>query len=67
MAMPTDFLINKHPFVIYNALRNCGHFSYPGLVNFLDELLELDRAFKSSATDPQLLLESFLIKACAKA
>ena len=67
MALPKDFLINKHPFVIFNALRNCGRFSYPVLVNFLDELLELDRAFKSSATDPQLLLESFLIKACAKA
>jgi DNA polymerase-3 subunit delta len=67
MALPKDFLINKHPFVIFNALRNCGRFSYPVLVNFLDKLLELDRAFKSSATDPQLLLESFLIKACAKA
>jgi DNA polymerase-3 subunit delta len=66
-ALPKDFLINKHPFVIFNALRNCGRFSYPGLITFLDELLEIDRAFKSSATAPQLLLESFLIKACAKA
>jgi len=28
-------------------------------------LLELDRAFKSSAPSPQLLLEMFLIKACS--
>ena len=67
MAMPKDFLINKHPFVIFNALRNCGRFSYSGLIAYLDELLEIDRALKSSSTAPQLLLESFLIKACAKA
>ena len=67
MAMPKDFLINKHPFVIFNALRNCSRFSSPCLITFLDELVEIDRAFKSSSTAPQLLLESFLIKACAKA
>ncbi len=66
-AMPKDFLINKHPFVVFNAIRNCRRFSYHGLIAFLDELLEIDRAFKSSATAPQLLLENFLIKACAKA
>ena len=66
MAMPKDFLIHKHPFVVFNALRNCGRFSYPRLINFLDELLELDRSFKSSASSPQLLLEMFLIRACSK-
>jgi len=66
MALPKDFLINKHPFVIFNALRNCGRFSYPVLVGYLDDLLDIDRAMKSSATAPQLLLENFLIKACAK-
>ena len=63
MSMPKDFLINKHPFVVFNALRNCSRFSYPRLINFLDELLELDRSFKSSASSPQLLLEMFLIRA----
>jgi DNA polymerase-3 subunit delta len=66
MALPKDFLTNKHPFVIFNALRNCGRFSYPVLVGYLDDLLDIDRAMKSSATAPQLLLENFLIKACAK-
>jgi DNA polymerase-3 subunit delta len=61
-----DLLVNKHPFVIYNALRHCGRFSYPDLMNYLEDLLDMDRAMKSSATDPQLLLERFLIKACAK-
>ena len=59
-------LFSQHPFVIYNTCRNCGNFSYPHLVNFLDELLEIDRAFKSSAAEPQFLLENFLVKACAK-
>lgn len=66
MDLPKDFLINKHPFVIFNALRNCGRFSYPVLVGYLDCLLDIDRAMKSSATAPQLLLENFLIKACTK-
>jgi DNA polymerase-3 subunit delta len=66
MSMPKDFLINKHPFVVFNALRNCSRFTYPRLINFLDELLELDRSFKSSASSPQLLLEMFLIRACEK-
>ena len=66
MSMPKDFLINKHPFVVFNALRNCSRFTYPHLINFQDELLELDRSFKSSASSPQLLLEMFLIRACSK-
>lgn len=61
-----DLLVNKHPFVIFNALRHCSRFSYPVLLNYLDDLLDMDRAMKSSATEPQLLLERFLIKACGK-
>ena len=57
-------LVNQHPFVIYNALRNSRRFSSPELIGFLDELLAIDRSFKSSAQDPRLLLENFLIKAC---
>ncbi len=63
--LPKDFLISKHPFVIFNALRNCIHFSYSLLVDYLDDLLEIDHRLKSSAGNPQLLLENFLIKACA--
>lgn len=65
--LPKDFLTSKHPFVIFNALRNCGRFTYPLLVGYLDDLLEIDRGFKTSSGDPQMLLENFLIKACAKA
>lgn len=62
--LPKDFLINKHPFVIFNSLRNCGNFSYHLLINYLDDLLEIDRKLKISTGNPQLLLENFLIKAC---
>lgn len=59
-------LAGQHPFVIYNALRNSSRFSYRALLGYMDELLEIDRALKSSAKDPQLLLENFLIKACTE-
>lgn len=62
-----DVLMKKHPYVIFNSLRNCGRFSYDVLMSYLDELLDIDRAMKSSATDPQILLERFLIKACSTA
>ena len=62
-----DVLVRKHPYVIFNALRNCRRFSYGVLVGYLDDLLEIDRGMKSSATDPHLLLENFLMKACSKA
>ena len=59
-------IFSQHPFVVYNALRNCVRFTSSRLINFLDELLELERSFKSTAYDPRLLLEMFLIKACTK-
>jgi DNA polymerase-3 subunit delta len=62
--LPKDFLISKHPFVIFNSLRNCVNFSYSLIIDCLDDLLEIDRRLKSSAPDPKLLLENFLIKAC---
>ena len=64
-AKRDGFIFSQHPFVIFNALRNCSGFTSPRLIKFLDELLELDRSFKSSASSPQLLLEMFLIKACS--
>lgn len=61
-----DFLPGKNPYVIYKALGNCRRFSYPVLLGYLDDLVEMDRSMKSSATDPRILLERFLIKACGK-
>lgn len=59
-----DLLINKHPYVIYNSLRHCRRFSQPVLIHYLEELLDIDRALKLSALEPQMLLERFLIEAC---
>lgn len=60
-----DSILSQHPFVIYNAWRHCESFSAPDLIYFLDELLKIDLAFKSSAAKPQILLENFLINTCA--
>jgi len=60
-----NIIFSQKPYPIYNALRNCVHFSYSGLVTLLNELLKIDLTFKSSAADPQILLEKFLINACA--
>ena len=59
-------IFSQKPYPVYNALRNCIRFSYSSLVNLLNELLEIDISFKSSASDPKILLEKFLINACAK-
>lgn len=58
-------IFSQHPFVVYNALRHCLRFTYPRLIGLLDELLELERSFKSTASNPQMLLENFLIKTCS--
>jgi len=60
------FIFSQHPFSIYNAFRNCMRFTSTRLIALLEELLNLERSFKSSGTsNPQLLLENFLIKSCA--
>jgi DNA polymerase-3 subunit delta len=58
-------IFSQHPFVIYNALRNSAGFSAARLMDLLNDLLETEIALKSSGGDPRLLLEKFLIKACA--
>jgi len=64
---PENALVQEKPFVIFNALRNCKRFSYPVLISFLDDLLAIDRAMKSSAVEPRILLEYFVMKVCTKA
>jgi len=58
-------ILNQHPFSVFNALRNCVRFTTSRLTDLLDELLSLERSMKTSASNPQLLLENFLIKFCA--
>jgi len=59
-------IFSEKPYPVYITMRKCLNFNYSRLVGLLDELLEIDIAFKSTPTDPQVLLEIFLIKACAK-
>jgi DNA polymerase III subunit delta len=59
-------LAGQHPYVIYNALRNSGRFSYDSLLGYLEALVEMDRVFKTTARDPKLALERFIIAMCTE-
>jgi DNA polymerase-3 subunit delta len=66
-AKQEGLIFSQHPFSVYNAMRNCVYFTTARLIDLLEELINLERAFKSSGTsNPRLLLENFLIKACSK-
>jgi DNA polymerase-3 subunit delta len=56
---------SQHPYVIYNALKNSYQFSYEKLIKYLDDLVEMDIAFKTTTKDPQFLLECFIINVCS--
>jgi len=60
------FIFSQHPYSVYNAMRNCVRFKAERLIALLEDLLYLERSLKTSGTsNPQLLLENFLIKSCA--
>ena len=60
------FIFSQHPFSVYNAMRNCVRFTTVRLIALMEELLNLERSLKTSGTtNPQFLLENFLIKSCA--
>ena len=54
----------KSPYPAYQTLKNAGHFSQVELVNYLEMLVQIDLALKSTVKDPSLLLERFLIAVC---
>ena len=57
-------LFSQHPYAIYNALRNSTRFSYEKLMQFMDKLVAIDIALKTSGTEPRLLLERLLVDLC---
>lgn len=57
-------LAGQHPYVIYNALKNSARFSREDLLRSLEELLEMDIAFKTTAKEPKFMLERFLMRLC---
>ncbi len=57
--------IRQHPFVMFHALKYSQGFSFDALVGYLEELVNMDVAFKSTARDPRFLLERFFMKVCS--
>lgn len=59
-------IFSQHPYSVYNSLRSSVRFTTERLINLMEELLNLERSLKTSgSSNPQLLLENFLIKSCA--
>lgn len=59
-------IFSQKPYPVYKAMCNCVSFTSSRLIALAEELLKLERSLKTSGTsNPQLLLENFLIKSCA--
>ena len=58
-------LAGQHPYVIYIALKNSARFSRESLLRSMEELLEIDIAFKTTAKEPKFMLERFLTHVCS--
>ncbi len=57
---------SQHPYTIYNALRNASRFEMNDLFVLLEQLAAIDLAIKTTARDPRLLLERFIINICTE-
>jgi DNA polymerase III subunit delta len=57
-------LVSQHPFVVYQCLKNAGRFTVSELTGYLVMLARIDLALKSTAQEPRLLLERFLLAVC---
>ena len=57
-------LAAQHPYVIYNALKNSGRFTCEELVGYLETLVDVDIALKTTGKNPKLVLERLLIGIC---
>jgi DNA polymerase-3 subunit delta len=60
------WIFSQHPYVIYNALKNCGFFSYDELVGYMDRLVDIDIELKTTGIKPKLALEHLLVDLCKK-
>jgi DNA polymerase III delta subunit len=54
-----------HPYVIYQALIHTHHFSHERLVEYLDTLVDIDLALKTTSKEPRLMMERFLLQVCS--
>jgi DNA polymerase-3 subunit delta len=58
-------IFGQKPYPVYKAMCNCVHFTSSRLIILMEDLLNMERAYKASGTsNPKLLLENFLIKSC---
>jgi DNA polymerase-3 subunit delta len=63
-AKKKGWLFGQHPYVIYNALRNSRRFSYDELVGYMNRLVDVDLALKTTGMRPKLVLEHLLMDIC---
>jgi DNA polymerase-3 subunit delta len=59
-------MIPKTPFPAYQSLKNAGRFTRAELAGYLEMLVGIDLALKSTGQEPRLLLERFLLAVCRK-
>lgn len=59
-------LMPKSPFPAYQTLTHAGRFSQMELIGYLEMLLRIDVALKSTGQNPRLLLERFLLSVCKR-
>jgi DNA polymerase-3 subunit delta len=59
-----DALGALHPYVLYQCLQNASRTSASALQHGIMALQELDVAVKSTAADPRLRLEAFVLEMC---
>jgi len=57
-------LVSQHPFVVYQSLKNAGRFTRSELAGYMEMLVGIDLALKSTGQEPRLLLERFLLAVC---
>jgi DNA polymerase-3 subunit delta len=57
-------LVSQHPFVVYQALKNADRFTRAELAGYLEMLVRIDLALKSTGQEPRFLLERFLLSVC---
>ncbi len=58
-------LAANKPYPVYLALMNAGHFSQNELIGYLEKLLEIDLALKTTGKNPRIMLERLMIDVCA--
>jgi DNA polymerase-3 subunit delta len=56
----------KSPFPVFQTLKKAERFSRDALISAMIDLSEIDLRMKSTGQDPQMLLETFLVKLCRK-